>query len=104
MDSEDDSITNLPCEAAPITYQTPLVASVVSVLGGIGSYSNQQLTRTGSSLLNKLQTSDDELDELESPLILDSFQSSPSSVKTSWSGSRNTVRYQLLRQVWMDVS
>ncbi|KAL8475281.1 hypothetical protein ACS0TY_028096 [Phlomoides rotata] len=107
LDLEDDSIINLPCEAAPITYQTPSVASVASVLGEIGSYSNPQLTRSGSSLLKKLQTSDDELDELESPLILGSFQSSPSSLNTSWisndSGSRNTVRYQLLRQVWMDV-
>ncbi|KAI3472528.1 hypothetical protein Pfo_028022 [Paulownia fortunei] len=62
----------------------------------IGSHS--KLTRSASSVLKKSQTSDDELDELDSPLksiILDSFQSSPSSVKPGWiskeNESRNTV-------------
>ncbi|KAI3474512.1 hypothetical protein Pfo_029422 [Paulownia fortunei] len=108
FDSEEDSIMNFPCAAAaPIVYPTPSAASVASILGEIGSHS--KLTRSASSVLKKSQTSDDELDELDSPLksiILDSFQSSPSSVKPGWiskeNESRNTVRYQLLQEVWMN--
>ncbi|XP_057766915.1 uncharacterized protein LOC130987407 [Salvia miltiorrhiza] len=68
QDLGEDAIVNLPCEAAAIVYEPP---SVVTVVGG----------------LSKLNTSDDdELDQLDSPLIL---RSSPPS-----------LRYQLLRQVW----
>ncbi|PIN03857.1 hypothetical protein CDL12_23613 [Handroanthus impetiginosus] len=107
FDSEEDSIMNFPCAAAPIVYQTPLVASIASILGEIDTH--PKLLCSKSSILKKSQTSDDELDELDSPLksiILESFQSSPSSVRPGWiskeNGSRNTVRYQLLREVWMD--
>ncbi|KAI3463095.1 hypothetical protein Pfo_019758 [Paulownia fortunei] len=107
FDLEDDSIMNFPCAAAPIVYQPPSAASVASILGEFGSHS--QLTRSRSSVLKKSQTSDDELDEMDSPLksiILDSFQASPSSVKPGWiskeNGSRNALRYQLLRDIWMD--
>ncbi|KAI3473856.1 hypothetical protein Pfo_028037 [Paulownia fortunei] len=96
FDSEEDSIMNFPCAAAPIVYPTPSAASVASIFGEIGSHS--KLTRSALSVLKKSQTSDDELDELDSPLksiILDSFQSSPSSVKPGWiskeNESRNTV-------------
>ncbi|KAG6410174.1 hypothetical protein SASPL_128226 [Salvia splendens] len=107
FDSEDGSIMNFPCGAAPIVYQPPPAASVTSFLGEIDCH--PQLTRSRSSLLRKSQTSDDELDELDSPLksiIPDAFEASPSSAKHSWTlkenGSRNPLRYQLLRDVWMD--
>lgn len=98
---------NFPCGAAPIVYQPPPAASVTSFVGEIESH--PQLTRSRSSLLRKSQTSDDELDELDSPLksiIPDVFEASPSSAKHGWTlkenGSRNPLRYQLLRDVWMD--
>ncbi|KAG8384953.1 hypothetical protein BUALT_Bualt04G0171700 [Buddleja alternifolia] len=107
FDTEEDCIMNFPCAAAPIVYQTPSVASVAIILGDIGNHS--QLKRSGSLVLRKSQTSDDELDELDSPLksmILDSFSPSPTSVKSGLilkeNGSRNTVRYQLLREVWLN--
>ncbi|KAK6128281.1 hypothetical protein DH2020_037979 [Rehmannia glutinosa] len=107
FDSEDDAIMNFPCAAAPIEYQPPSAASVASFLGEIGIHS--QLTRSRSAILKKSQTSDDELDELDSPLksiILDSLKASPSSVRPDWiskeNGSRNALRYQLLRDIWMD--
>ncbi|KAH6835111.1 EEIG1/EHBP1 protein amino-terminal domain protein [Perilla frutescens var. hirtella] len=107
FDSEGGCIMNFPCGAAPIVYQPPSAASVTSFLGEIDHH--HQLTRSRSSVLRKSQTSDDELDELDSPLksiISDSLQASPSSAKPGWTlkenGSRNPLRYQLLRDVWMD--
>ncbi|GFP94060.1 hypothetical protein PHJA_001550400 [Phtheirospermum japonicum] len=105
--SEDNSIMNFPCAAAPTVYQPPTADSVASILGEFDSHS--QLTRSRSSVLKKSQTSDDELDELDSPLksiILDGVQAPPSPVKPSWmskeNGSRNALRYQLLRDVWTE--
>ncbi|KAK6155279.1 hypothetical protein DH2020_009527 [Rehmannia glutinosa] len=107
FNSEEDSIMSFPCAAAPVVYQTPSAALIATILGEIGSHS--KLTRSGSSVLKKSQTSDDELDELGSPLkaiIRDSVRSSPSSIKPGWiskeNGRRNTVRYQLLQEVWMN--
>ncbi|KAL6507266.1 hypothetical protein OROGR_023461 [Orobanche gracilis] len=105
FDPEDGSIMNFPCAASPITYQPPSPDSVTNILGHFGSQS--QLTHSRSSLLKKSQTSDDELDELDSPLksiILTSIQAPLSSVKPGWMpkeyGNRNSLRYQLLRDVW----
>lgn len=107
FDSEGGCIMNFPCDAAPIIYQPPSAASVTSFLGEIDSH--PQLTRSRSSVLRKSQTSDDELDELDSPLksiISDTLQTSPSSANPGWTlkenGSRNPLRYQLLRDVWKD--
>ncbi|XP_047948522.1 uncharacterized protein LOC125194380 isoform X2 [Salvia hispanica] len=78
QDLEQDSLVNLPCEAAPIVYQPPSPATVLA----------------GRSELNKSQTSDDELDQLNSPLKSLTLRSS---VRTP-----SCVRYQLLRQVWKE--
>ncbi|GER31344.1 hypothetical protein STAS_07332 [Striga asiatica] len=102
FDSEDGSIMNFPCASAPIVYQPPQADSVAIALGEFGT--QPQLSRSRSSVLKKSQTSDDELEELDSPLksiILDGFQASPSSVLKE-NGSRNALRYQLLRDVWME--
>ncbi|KAA8548219.1 hypothetical protein F0562_004520 [Nyssa sinensis] len=109
LDSEDPFetgeglVTNVPCTAAPIVYLPP---SAASVAGEIGSPS--QLRRSGSSVIRKSYSSDDELDELDSPLtsIIDSFRASPTAAKPYWiskeNGSRSMVRYQLLRELWMN--
>ncbi|KAL7094946.1 hypothetical protein ACP275_11G136700 [Erythranthe tilingii] len=97
---EEDGIMSFPCDAARIQYQPPSTASVANLLGEIQSHS--QLTRSKSSVLKKSQTSDDELDELDSPLksiIIDNFQAS---ANRNGSRSSNALRYQLLRDVWMD--
>ncbi|XP_042061392.1 uncharacterized protein LOC121805557 isoform X2 [Salvia splendens] len=78
QDLEQDSIVNLPCEAAPIVYHPPSPATVLA----------------GRSELNKSQTSDDELDQLNSPLKSLTLRSS---VRTP-----SCVRYQLLRQAWKE--
>ncbi|CAL5371662.1 unnamed protein product [Camellia sinensis] len=106
LEAEVGLITNFPCSAAPIVYLPPPVSSVAAIIGDIGSQS--RLTRSRSSVLKKSYTSDDELDELDSPLtaIVETFQASPTPTKPSWiskeKGSQNAVRYQLLREVWMN--
>ncbi|WKA04230.1 hypothetical protein VitviT2T_022285 [Vitis vinifera] len=113
LDSEDpfeageDSITNFPCIAAPIVYAPPPAASLASILGEVGNQSH--LRRSNSSVLRKSHTSDDELEELNSPLssiISDGFRPSPVPTKSNWksraNGSQSDVRYQLLREVWMN--
>lgn len=105
MEAEEESVVNFPCSAAPILYTPPSAAELNEILGDISSSS--QLTRSRSSVLKKSYTSDDELDELDSPLNfikMDNTEVSPSLTKPGWmsrTGSGNGVRYQLLREVWM---
>lgn len=111
LDSEDleageESITNFPCIAAPPLYTPPSADSVASTIGDFGS--NSQLRRSGSSVLRKSYTSDDELNELNSPLasiFISSSQSSPVPMRPSCiskgNNNQSAVRYELLRGVWM---
>ena len=106
LEAGEDSITNFPCIAAPIAYTPPSAASLASILGEVSNQSH--LRRSSSSVLRKSHTSDDELEELNSPLssiLSDGFRSSPVPSKFNWkskeNGSSNDLRYQLLREVWM---
>ncbi|XP_062105486.1 uncharacterized protein LOC133817104 [Humulus lupulus] len=106
-DVGEEAATNFPCAAAAIFYSPPSTASVTSVIGEVGGHAH--LKRSGSSLLRKSYTSDDELDELNSPLALiinDAPRSSPVPTKSSWiskeKNNQNTLRYELLRDVWME--
>ncbi|XP_058759585.1 uncharacterized protein LOC131632881 [Vicia villosa] len=98
---------NFTCSAAPISYSPPNVTSVASILGEIGSKS--QLRRNKSSVVRKSYTSDDELNELKSPLSSILFYDSSSSpevlaksnLKSKAICSESPVRYDLLRDVWM---
>ena len=90
--------------ASPISYIPPSAASI-SVVGNVGNIS--QLRRSGSSVLKRSYTSDDELDELHSPLssVIGSLLVSPSSsqsnpVANKENGNQNAVRYRLLHEVW----
>lgn len=107
LEAGEDSITNFPCIAAPIVYAPPPAASLGSILGQVDNQSH--LTRSSSSVLRKSHTSDDELEELNSPLssiMRDSFRSPPAPTKSYWkskeNGSSNDTRYHLLREVWMN--
>ncbi|CAL0321644.1 unnamed protein product [Lupinus luteus] len=59
-------VNSFPCIAAPIAYSPPPATFIVSIFAEIESKS--QLQRSRSSILRKSYTSDDELDELRSPL------------------------------------
>ncbi|XP_041011911.1 uncharacterized protein LOC121255593 isoform X1 [Juglans microcarpa x Juglans regia] len=103
LEADEFSITSFPCTAAPTVYQPPPAASLISIIGEIG---NQSMT-SGSSVLRKSYTSDDELDELDSPMtsiVIDNFRVSPTSEKPNLmpkrGGGRKVVRYKLLREVW----
>ncbi|KAK9271713.1 hypothetical protein L1049_002076 [Liquidambar formosana] len=65
LETGDEVVTSVPCTAAPIVYLPPSATSLAGIIGEIGS---PQLRRSGSSVLRKSYTSDDELDELDSPL------------------------------------
>ncbi|CAH1414878.1 unnamed protein product [Lactuca virosa] len=97
---------HFPCIAPSSTYTPPPSHSLSGVINMEGA---QSLRRSSSSVsvLKKSYTSDDELDELDSPLtsiITDSSRVSSSSKGPQWvpKGGRSIARYQLLREVWKD--
>ncbi|KAL0372290.1 UNVERIFIED_CONTAM: hypothetical protein Scaly_0910600 [Sesamum calycinum] len=104
LDSSGDLLTSFPCTASPTKY-TPPPAALLTCAGEVGS---QVLQSSRLSTLRKSYTSDDELDELDSPftsIIPDSFQSSALaklSLIPKEKGGRNVLRYQLLRGIWKD--
>ncbi|XVE92176.1 hypothetical protein REPUB_Repub01dG0074700 [Reevesia pubescens] len=102
----EDSITNYPCMATPIVYSPPSATSLTGIIGEVGS---QALQRSRSSVLRKSYISDDELDELDSPIssiMIENPWDSPTSKAPNWmkagKGGRKVVRYQLLREIWKD--
>ncbi|XP_011029662.1 PREDICTED: uncharacterized protein LOC105129350 isoform X2 [Populus euphratica] len=104
-DSGEESITNFPCIAAPAIYSPPPAALLTNIIGEVGG---QTLHRSRSAMLRKSYASDDELDELDSPMtsIIDSSKVSPTATAWNWmqkgKAGRKVVRYQLLREVWKD--
>ncbi|KAI4318047.1 hypothetical protein L6164_025856 [Bauhinia variegata] len=92
---DDEGSTSFPCMAASTLYSPPPAASVMSILQEVGGH---LLLRSGSSVLKKANTSDDELDELDSPFSAAAIDDL-SVVSTAKKG-RDVVRYKLLRQVW----
>ncbi|OIS98180.1 PREDICTED: uncharacterized protein LOC109233444 [Nicotiana attenuata] len=104
FDAEEDSVMSYPCTAAPIAYKPPSTASVDGLLGDISSHS--KLRRSGSSVLKKSYTSDDELDQMDMNFIIsEGIEISPlakSSGILKGNVDGNAVRYQLLREVWIN--
>lgn len=106
MEDGKECVNSFPCIAATIAYSPPAATSIASIVGEMGNKS--QLRRNKSSVVRKSHTSDDELDELMSPLssIFFSASSSPkvstnSSLKLKEIRNQSPVRYELLRDVWM---
>ncbi|KAL4387297.1 hypothetical protein GQ457_09G009140 [Hibiscus cannabinus] len=104
-EAREGFVANFPYVASPPVYLPASASSVTSIIGEVGSQS--QLRRSGSSVLRKSYTSDDELDELNAPLasiFIDGFQSSHVQSKPNWiskgNGYQNAIRYELLRDVW----
>ncbi|TYH96358.1 hypothetical protein ES332_A12G171500v1 [Gossypium tomentosum] len=101
----DKSITNFPCMAAPTVYSPPSAASLTGIVGEVGS----QALRRSRSVLRKSYTSDDELDELDSPItsiIIENRSDSTHSKSLNWmrmgKGERKVSRYQLIREIWKE--
>ncbi|KAI3919560.1 hypothetical protein MKX01_018383 [Papaver californicum] len=101
----DEFIENFPLNATPITYQPPSADSLVDIIGEVGK--ETQLRRSGLSVVRKAYTSDDELDELDSPVNSIIFENPQSSSAQRWMttrqyGIQQVSRYQLLREVWKE--
>ncbi|XP_021775123.1 uncharacterized protein LOC110738989 [Chenopodium quinoa] len=109
-DEDEGFIMNCPCTAPAVSYSPPTPFSLTSALGvNLGRQSPSQLRRSGS-VLRRSNTSDDELDELDSPLqalLSEGVQSFPAQVKENHkmlqNHQNNVIRYQLLRKVWDEV-
>lgn len=94
---------SFPYAAAPVAYKPPSSADVAEKVAEAGGKSH--LARNASVIQRKGYTSDEELEELDSPLtsIIDKLPPSPSvSVEN---GNRERIgvntRYELLREVWL---
>ncbi|XP_058770757.1 uncharacterized protein LOC131644309 [Vicia villosa] len=92
---DEGSISSFPCTAGSTFYAPPPASSVVSMLKEVGTPSQ----RSGSFMLKKLYTSDDELDELDSPLSALGMDDSKKMFAVVKEG-RKVVRYELLKEVW----
>ncbi|XP_043690627.1 uncharacterized protein LOC122641458 isoform X2 [Telopea speciosissima] len=102
------SVSSFPCTAAPVVYIPPSLVDITEKVGDVGG--KLQLERNVSMVQRKGYTSDEELDELDSPQtsIIDKMPPSPTigngngngnhKQDTSYSGGQ--VRYELLREVW----
>ncbi|AQK40609.1 hypothetical protein Zm00014a_020966 [Zea mays] len=85
-------IRSIPCSASPILYNAPVSGAILSVIG--------DPRKSGSAILHKSNTSDDELDELSSPLTFISNTSSDPLAKLKRISNSTTARYRLLHEVW----
>ncbi|GAV64295.1 NT-C2 domain-containing protein [Cephalotus follicularis] len=108
LEAGEECVTNIPCIAAPPVYLPPSAVSLAGIISGEGG-SESQLRRSGSSVIKKAYTSDDELEELNSPMssiLMGASQPSPVPGKPSWrlkeNGNLSAVRYDLLRDMWMN--
>lgn len=102
--SDGELIDSFPISAAPVVYCPPSLADVAMRVADAGEQA--QLGRNVSIVQRKGYTSDEELDDLESPLtsILDKMPPMPTTEngrgKEPVRDSGVSVRYELLRQVW----
>lgn len=105
-----DAARNFPYTAAPVVYTPPSSAHVAEKVSEAGTES--QLSRNVSAVQRKGYTSDEELEELDSPLtsIIERLPSSPAIIMANGNGkhkeyatagdSMANARYELLREVW----
>ncbi|KAI7998406.1 hypothetical protein LOK49_LG10G02951 [Camellia lanceoleosa] len=106
--SGGDSASSFPYNAAPVVYTPPSPANMAEKVAEAGEKS--QLARNASVVQRKGYTSDEELEELDSPLasIIDKLPPSPT-VRANQNGKSKdqtsnvgaNARYELLREVWL---
>lgn len=104
-----ESASSFPYPAKPVQYVPPSSADVAEKVAEAGGKS--QLARNASVIQKKGYTSDEELEELDSPLtsILEKMPPSPSIVRNGNGNGKHSeqtgydclnARYELLREVW----
>ena len=106
--TERDLISTFPATAAPVVYRPPSLEDVAEKVADTGR-GDPELDRRGSMVQRRGYTSDDDLDDLDSPLasLIDrSAPPSPSNGIAHFSAQRGAsmenVRYTLLREVWSE--
>lgn len=101
--------SGFPFTAAPIVYVPPATADVAEKVAEVAGKS--ELARNASIVQRKGYTSDEELEELDSPLasIIDKMIPSPTVVANGNGNGKHSgqtgcngvnIRYDLLREVW----
>nr|GLL36570.1 uncharacterized protein LOC109182259 isoform X1 [Ipomoea trifida] len=107
LSSAESMSSSFPYPAAPVVYTPPSLADIAEKVAEVDRKS--QFSRTPSSIQRKGYTSDEELDEIDSPLasIVDKTSSAHSengngNIKDDENkGSLGSnARYELLREVW----
>ncbi|KAI4300742.1 hypothetical protein L6164_034082 [Bauhinia variegata] len=99
-----DTVRSFPYAAAPVVYYPPSSANVAEKVADVGG--KAELARNVSVVQRRGYTSDEELEELDSPLtsVIDKLPPSPT-VAANGDGKHKeqtsmNARYQLLRQLW----
>ena len=107
-----DVISTFPCIAAPVVYRAPSTSDAAEKVADIGG--GTKLDRKASMVQRRGYTSDDDLDDLDSPLasLYDKSAAPPSPCSNGAAhfGTRQqgdpasmaNVRYELLREVWSE--
>ncbi|KAG9150615.1 hypothetical protein Leryth_008092 [Lithospermum erythrorhizon] len=103
QDASGKCLSSFPCSASATIYSPPSPTSVMEYAGEIGC---RGMKKVSSSVLERSYFSDDDLTELDSPLssiVIDNLHGCRTLAKSSWetkgNGSRNVIRYKLLREV-----
>lgn len=105
-----ETASSFPYSASPVVYTPPSLANLAEKVAE--EEGKSQLTRNASAIQRKGYTSDEELEELESPLTsIDDVDKSPTSVSIVANGNGKhkdrtncnggNARYGLLREVWL---
>ncbi|CAO2192011.1 unnamed protein product [Urochloa humidicola] len=105
--TDKDVISSFPYIAAPVVYRAPSTLDAAEKVADIGG--GAKLDRKASMVQRRGYTSDDDLDDLDSPLasLIDrSAPPSPSNGIAHFSAQRGAsmenARYTLLREVWSE--
>ncbi|KAJ1290172.1 hypothetical protein BS78_02G223200 [Paspalum vaginatum] len=108
--TEKDMISTFPVTAARVVYHPPTPEDVAEKVADTGC-GDPELDRRGSMVQRRGYTSDDDLDDLECPLASLYDKSAPPSPCNNGAAHFSTrqgaasmanVRYELLREVWLE--
>lgn len=100
---------SFPCAASPVSYIPPSSINVAEKVAEAGGGDISRMSRNASVIQRKGYTSDEELEELDSPLtfIIEKVSVSPIPRHNVKQQTEHTigavvtnVRYDLLREVW----
>jgi hypothetical protein len=105
--TDTDAISTFPHIAAPVVYQAPSTSDAAEKMADIEGGMKQD--RKASMVQRRGYTSDDDLDDLDSPLaclIARSAPPSPSNGEAHFGAQRGASmensRFALLREVWSE--